>query len=157
MLGQRFYYMLGQRFYYMLGKRLYNMLGQRFFGWAKCRWFCIAQPTLAQRKLQLMAQRWPNFHLLSGCSYFEVTNPYGKNHDFPPSIGILVYETSFRFSPRYLQRNWSFQKRTYFIRQILPENPSGIYTSGNLHCKITIISTVFTGKFFKNFEFKKMI
>ena len=73
-LGQRLLNMLGQRLYNMLGQRLYNMLGQRFlqhvgptfFGWAKWGWFCIAQPTLAQRKLQLKTQCWPNFHLLSG-------------------------------------------------------------------------------------------
>ena len=63
MLGQRLYNMLGQRLYKMLGQRLYNMLGQHFLEWG---WFCIAQPTLAQRKLQLKTQCWPNFHLLSG-------------------------------------------------------------------------------------------
>ena len=82
MLGQRLLNMLGQRLYNMLGQRLYNMLGQRlykhvgptfvqhvwptFFGWAKWGWFCIAQPTLAQQKLQLKTQCWPNCHLLSG-------------------------------------------------------------------------------------------
>ena len=68
-LGQRLYNMLGQRLYNMLGQRLYNMLGQHFLDEQSEDGFALAQPTLAQRKLQLKTQCWPNFHLLSGVSH----------------------------------------------------------------------------------------
>ena len=63
-----------QRLPNMLGQHLPNMLGQRLCTtcWANVFWMSKVlmvlhrQPTLAQRKLQLKAQRWSNFNLLSG-------------------------------------------------------------------------------------------
>ena len=78
-----------QRLPNMLGQRLYNMLGQRLCTtcwanvcttcWANMFWMSKvltvlhSQRTLVQRKLQLKAQRWPDFHLLSGTILHVVT------------------------------------------------------------------------------------
>ena len=65
-VGPTFLLHVGPTFVQHVGPTFVQHVGPTFFGWAKCRWFCIAQPTLAQQKLQLKAQRWPNFNLLSG-------------------------------------------------------------------------------------------